>query len=73
MLKSRQVFKKYSWLLLVMMIVPVWFLILRNHSIQHGWFTWRAGLLSLFSLLLFVYYTTDRKKLFKTDKNRSHE
>lgn len=68
MLKSKQVFKEYSWLLLVMMIVPVWFLILRNHSIQHGWFTWRAGLLSIFSLLLFVYYTTGRKKLFKTDK-----
>lgn len=68
MLKSKQAFKEYSWLLLIAMIVPVWFLVLRNHSIQHGWFTWRAGLLSLFSLLLFIYYTTDKKKLFKTDK-----
>ena len=67
-LKSKQTFKEYSWLLLIALIVPIWFLVLRNHSIQHGWFTWRAGLLSLFSLLLFIYYTTDRKKLFKTDK-----
>ena len=67
-LKSKQIFKEYSWLLLIALIVPIWFLVLRNHSIQHGWFTWRAGLLSLFSLLLFIYYTTDRKKLFKTDK-----
>ncbi|MCM0267086.1 hypothetical protein, partial [Bacteroides fragilis] len=42
--------------------------VLRNHSIQHGWFTWRAGLLTIFSLLLFVYYTVDIKKLFKTSK-----
>lgn len=64
-LKSKRTFKEYSWLLLIALIVPIWFLVLRNHSIQHGWFTWRAGLLSLFSLLLFIYYTTDRKKLFK--------
>lgn len=64
-LKSKQCFKEYSWLLLVTMIVPVWFLILRNHSIQHGWFTWRAFLLPLFSLMLFIYYTTDIKKIFK--------
>lgn len=55
-LKSKQTFKEYSWLLLIALIVPIWFLVLRNHSIQHGWFTWRAGLLSLFSLLLFIYY-----------------
>lgn len=63
-LKSKQTFKEYSWLLLIALITPIWFLVLRNHSIQHGWFTWRAGLVSLFSLLLFFYYTTDRKKLF---------
>lgn len=67
-LKNRQVFKEYSWLLLIMLITPIWFLILRNHSILHFWFTWRAGLLSLFSLLLFIYYTTDKKKLFKNKK-----
>ena len=55
-LKSKHTFKEYSWLLLIALIVPIWFLVLRNHSIQHGWFTWRAGLLSLFSLLLFIYY-----------------
>lgn len=65
MLKNCATFKAYSWLLGVAMIVPVWFLVLRNHSIQHGWFTWRAGLLSLFSMLLFIYYTTDKNKLFK--------
>lgn len=67
-MKDKQSIKNYSWLLLTTMIVPVWFLALRNHSIQHGWFTWRAGLLSLFSLILFIYYTTDIKKLFHKSK-----
>lgn len=64
-LKSKTVFKEYSWLLLVAMIVPIWFLVLRNHSIQHGWFTWRAGLLSIISLILFVAYTIDIKKIIR--------
>ena len=64
-LKSKTVFKEYSWLLLVAMIVPVWFLVLRNHSIQHGWFTWRAGLLSIISVILFIVYTIDIKKLIR--------
>lgn len=56
--KGPYVHKKYSWLLLIMAIVPVWFVILRNHSLQHGWFTWRAGMLTLYSVLLWVYFTT---------------
>lgn len=66
MLKNRQVFKEYSWLLSIALIIPVWLLALRNHTVIHYWFTWRAGLVSLFSILLFIYYTTDRKKF----KNR---
>ncbi|MFR9557768.1 MAG: hypothetical protein SNH99_09095 [Rikenellaceae bacterium] len=66
--KSIDIVKEYAYLLLIAMIVPVWFYFLRNHSIQHGWFTWRAIVLSIFSLLLFVYYTTDIKQLFKKTK-----
>lgn len=66
MLKNKQVFKEYSWLLFIALIIPVWLLALRNHTVIHYWFTWRAGLVSLFSILLFIYYTTDRKKF----KNR---
>ena len=65
MQKGLLVLKEYAWLLLVTMMVPVWFLLLRNHSIQHGWFTWRAGLLSLFSLTLYVYYTTRNEKTMR--------
>lgn len=57
------VIRRHSWLLLVALIVPVWFVCLRNHSIQHIFFTWRAWLLPLFSLLMFVYYTVKPHKL----------
>ncbi|WP_440485683.1 hypothetical protein [Segatella hominis] len=65
MIKSKKVFGENVFLLLVVMIVPIWFLVMRNHSIQHGWFTWRAGLLSLYSLLLLVYYTVDWNRFIK--------
>ena len=50
-------FEKYRGLLLIAFLVPVWFLVLRNHSLQHIFFTWRSWLVTLFALLLFVYYT----------------
>ena len=65
MIKSKKVFGENVFLLLVVMIVPIWFLVMRNHSILHGWFTWRAGLLSLYSLLLLVYYTVDWNRFIK--------
>lgn len=55
--------KDYAYLLIIMLMVPVWFLVLRNHSMQHGWFTWRAGLLSLYSLLLFIGYTSSLRNI----------
>lgn len=67
-LKCKAALKHYGWLLIVAMIVPVWFCFTRNHSIQHGWFTWRAGLLTLYSMLLFIWYTTDIRQLFNFKK-----
>lgn len=72
-IKSKSIFKQYSYLLLIALIVPVWFLVLRNHSIQHGWFTWRAGLLSLYSVLLLVYYTGSWKNIVKSNKKNNNE
>ncbi len=64
-IKSKAAFRNHAYLLLVALIVPAWFLVMRNHSIQHGWFTWRAGLLTLYSLLLLVYYTVDWRHIVK--------
>ncbi|MFR9648847.1 MAG: hypothetical protein SNJ33_03460 [Rikenellaceae bacterium] len=64
-LKSKQAFVQHSYLLLISLFVPMWFFMLRNHSVMHRWFTWRALLVSLLSILLFIYYTTDLKKIFR--------
>ena len=40
-------------------MTPAWFVLLRTHSIQHGWFTWRALSLTLFAGLAFLYYACD--------------
>ncbi len=66
-IKNRSIIelKKHGYLLLIALIAPVWYVVIRNHSIWHSWFTWRAMLLSIFSIILFIYYAVDFKKLFK--------
>ncbi len=54
--------QQYGYLLLVAGIVPVWYIFLKNHSLQHIFFTWRALLLSIYSVLLFVYFTIQPEK-----------
>lgn len=61
--RGLNIYKSYIYLLLISLIVPVWFVFIRNHSIEHLWFTWRALSLTLFSGLLYLYYTIDRKKI----------
>ena len=39
------------------MFFPVWLALLRTHSIQHGWFTWRSLTVSIFAGLAFLYYS----------------
>ena len=69
LLKNKKIFWEYAWLLLIASSVPAWYLILRNHSIQHGWFTWRALLVSLLAGFIFLYYTVNWEKIsFKLNK-----
>ena len=46
-------------LLLCTLMTPAWFIVLRTHSIQHGWFTWRALGLTIFAGTAFLYYCCD--------------
>ena len=48
----------------------VWFAALRAHSIQHGWFTWRALGLTLFAGLAFVYYACDPRAALRRLKQK---
>ena len=41
---------------LTALMAPAWLALLRAHSIQHGWFTWRALDVSLFAGLAFAAY-----------------
>jgi len=42
---------------LTALMAPVWLALLRTHSIQHGWFTWRSLTVSIFAGLAFLYYS----------------
>lgn len=57
--KSADVANYYNFLLLVAIIVPVWFILIRNHSFTHLFFTHRAWIVTLFSLLAYLIYTLD--------------
>ncbi|MGN0975215.1 MAG: hypothetical protein ACI4OL_04380, partial [Gemmiger sp.] len=37
-------------LLLCALMAPAWLMLLRSHSIQHGWFTWRSLGVTLLAL-----------------------
>lgn len=41
----------------------LWFLVLRTHSIQHGWFTWRDLGLTLFAGMAFLEYACDGRRI----------
>lgn len=69
LIKKGKTIIHHAYLLLIASMVPVWFLILRNHSIQHGWFTWRSLAVTLFAGFIFVYKTTDRKKFYNLFRN----
>lgn len=44
----------YKWLLLIFLFVPIWFIVLRNHTIEHFYFTWRALLIPIWIILIFI-------------------
>ena len=62
---GKQAFKQYYPFLIIFLMFPVWFFVLRNHSIQHGWFTWRAIAGMVFSILIFIDNTVNWSKILK--------
>lgn len=60
-LRSRDALLKALPLGLTALMAPVWLAALRAHSIQHGWFTWRALAPTVFAGLAFVYYACSLK------------
>ena len=58
-IRDRQQLTRALPLGLCALMTPAWFIVLRTHSIQHGWFTWRALGLTVFAGLAFLYYACD--------------
>lgn len=49
--------KENYWLIIVSLITPLWFIVMRNHSFHHfKLFTWRSLFITEFSLLLFFCF-----------------
>ena len=67
-IRSKQQLVRALPLLLCTLMTPAWFIVLRTHSIQHGWFTWRALGLTLFAGLAFLYYCCDARLVAKRFK-----
>lgn len=57
--RSRTALGRAAPLALAAVLPLVWFVVLRTHSIQHGWFTWRALGLTLFAGMAFLYHACD--------------
>jgi len=72
LVKDGKHFINHAYLLLIASMVPFWFLVLRNHSIQHGWFTWRALAVTMFAGLIFLFHTTDRKKITQRFRKKNN-
>ena len=64
-IRDRQQLARALPLGLCALMTPAWFIVLRTHSIQHGWFTWRALGLTVFAGLAFLYYCCDVRQISK--------
>lgn len=68
--RSRAALGRAAPLALAAVLPLVWFAALRTHSIQHGWFTWRALGLTLFAGMAFLYYACDLRTIGKRLKQK---
>jgi hypothetical protein len=71
LLKSKATLIENIYLLLIVSMVPVWFIVLKNHSMEHGWMTWRAIVVAVFAGMLFIANTISMKKIILLFKRPS--
>lgn len=55
-LAGKKAFMRHSYLLPVIAGVPLWYLVVRNHSLVHQWFVYRALMVTAWAYLIFIYY-----------------
>ena len=54
--------KQHYWLLIIAMMPVAWFIVMKNHSIQHIFFTWRDFLLTVWCLTAYLCLTIRKPK-----------
>ena len=54
---------KVSSILLIALMPFVWYIILKNHSQMHCWFTYRNLSITVYTVLAFIGYSIDSQKL----------
>lgn len=61
--RSGAALRRAAPLALAAVLPLLWFAVLRTHSIQHGWFTWRDLGLTLFAGMAFLEYACDGRRI----------
>lgn len=60
--KNRDKLKKFDWLVIIAIMPIAWFIVMKNHSLQHIFFTWRDFILTLWCMLIFAFSNTKTLK-----------
>ena len=60
--KNRDKVKNFNWLVIISLMPIVWFIVMKNHSLQHIFFTWRDFMLTLWCMLIFAFSNTKTLK-----------
>lgn len=68
--KNRQRIKEEGWLITIALMPLLWFIVMKNHSLQHIFFTWRDWILTLWCMMIFVFY--NKKKQSNYENSRTH-
>lgn len=55
--RKRAYLKPYGWLLIISAMPALWFIVLKNHSIQHIFYTWRDWILTIWCVIIFICST----------------
>lgn len=55
--RKRAYLKPYGWLLVIAAMPALWFIVLKNHSIQHIFYTWRDWILTIWCVIIFICST----------------
>lgn len=69
--KKREAFLTNWTFLAVASFFPLWFILVKNHSLIHLFFTWRGIQISLFAVSLFIYNMLDYEKIEQIKRHLS--